>query len=119
MIQTKFKVADFVKYKGKVYEILNITWTKRSESYLYDVRCVQDENPDDPTSSLIGQVEEDNMELVQFSHQSEKEKTIERACKWLKHQMTYGVFSFMGNLPQDKRTQRNIINAFKEAIREP
>ena len=83
-MKLKFKIDDIVKYNGNIYQIVGFHESK--ESYIYDVKCLKNNFPDEPVSISIGSCAEDKMELVDFNELSEKQQWIEKACEWLKEQ---------------------------------
>lgn len=85
-MKQKFKIDDIVKYNGNIYQIVGLKMGK--QSLIYDVKCLKNNSPDEPVSSAIGSCAEDKMELVDFNEPTEKQQWIEKACKWLKSNIT-------------------------------
>lgn len=89
----KFKIDDFIKYNGRIYQIVGITGDRDCDSFIYDVKCLKIMPTDDEVVTRIGSCAEDLMKLVDFTDcisQKEKEKikaydiAVEKAKECLK-----------------------------------
>lgn len=85
-MKQKFKIDDIVKYKGNIYQIVGLKMNK--QNFIYDVKCLKNNFPDEPVSSSIGSCAQDKMELVDFNEPTEKQKWIEQACEFIAGNMT-------------------------------
>ena len=63
-MKMKFKIDDIVRYNGNIYQITDIETAKHS--YVYNVKCLKNNFPDEPVCASIGSAAEDKMELADF-----------------------------------------------------
>lgn len=87
----KFKIDDIIEYKGHIYQIVG--FKGNSDSFIYNVKCLNIMPNDDEVVTGIGSCAEDLMKLVDFTNsisQEEKEKikaydiAVEKAKECLK-----------------------------------